>query len=662
MISKCTGLVAALSALWLSSCKYEPNIDANGFTCKSTADCPPNYACVNATQSNPGVCCNRPEAGLCSSQDASGSLTSFDSADSSTFLAEVGKPPVQDSAADLTTDRPVDVPLANDAMDVPDDVPPDASPDASPDVLLANAADVPASGTGGRSGSGGSVDGGGSDGGGSGGTGSVASSVISVNPAAASTDASPSSVISATFSAPMNSTTFTPAAFAVRRGTTAIAGTVAVLGSTATFTPSRPLVLAASYQATIAGGVKDVAGNQMAADYSWTFTARDGAYATSRAISGIGHNTSAPVLAATAGGDAVAAWEQFDDPTHGRTYAAQFSPTSGWFSPALVDTTDISSTAPSLAMSDDGSALTTFTTPAGAASSRFATATGWSATIVLAPGAWNLSLAMDGAGRAVAAYESGGVNAKGFTVAAGWGTEQMLSGNAIFPQVALTSAGTGIASFNAFVDAGEQVYVARYNGTAWLTADPVSAGSATIGNFSAASIDSAGVPVVLWSDSSQAFASRLVGGSWSAAQLVGSAPGAGEVIALSQEPTDTIVAVMSTQPDTEPAELWANVLAGGTWRTAKKLNVIDSPIISSPSVAVAPNGNAMVVWIQGGSVWVARQIEGTGWTLSQKLPDGAATTVTGAARVRMDASGRATIVFSRSDTSTTAHVRAVRFE
>jgi hypothetical protein len=313
-------------------------------------------------------------------------------------------------------------------------------------------------------------------------------------------------------------------------------------------------------------------------------------------------------------------------------------------------------------MSDDGSALVTFTTPAACASSRFTTATGWSAPTALAPQTLNLSLAMDGAGRAVAAYEASGVNAKGFTVAAGWGTEQMLSGNAIFPQVALTSAGTGIASFNALLTEGEQVYAARYNGTAWLTAEPVSPATASIGNFSAAAIDSAGVPVVLWCEKSQAYASRFVAGTWGAAQLVGPAPDNGEVLALSQEPTDTIVAVTSTMGASQPAEVWANVLAGGTWRTAKKLTVIDSPILGGPSAAVAPNGNALVVWLQGGSVWVARQIEGTGWTLGQKLPDGTAATVVGAARVRIDASGRATIVFSAADTATTTHVRAVRFE
>ena len=685
----------ALCAVALFSCTYDPKIDANGFTCRVPAACPAGYACVNATVSQPGVCCSHLDSGMCSTPDGNDSSRDGTSLDVSGTLKDAGG---------SSRDEADDLPLAPDLGAQPDDskpslaeaggeptfsdsaspsdLPPDiadapgggadSQPGQAPDVPTPDGrppsdvtspfdlpfADVPVSGS---DGGGGQADGAGETSGTE--TGSTSPSVISVIPAASGTGVAPTSVISATFSTAMDGGTFTAATFAVKLGGVSVLGNVTAAGSTATFTPSRPLVLLASYQVTIAGAVKSATGTAMGADFSWAFTVRDGSYGASRAVSATGHNLDGLVLAATAAGDAMAAWEQFDSPPNARTYSAQFSPSAGWFAPALVDMGDVSSTSPALAMSDDGSALTVFVTPTGTVSSRLVEGSNWSAPIALASTTANLSLAMDGAGKAVAAYEAGGpVNVKNFTAAAGWGGEQMLTGDAIFPQVALTAAGTGVASFNAFVTSGgEQVNVARYTGSAWLTAEPVSA-AGTTGNFSAVSIDSAGIPIVLWSDSGVAFSSRFTAGSWGAAEMVGPAPDSGEVIALSQEPTDNIVAVMSTLPGTQPADLRANILSGGAWRIVKKLNVNNDPITGGPSAAVAPNGNAIVVWIQGGEVWVARQIEGTGWTTSQLLPDGVATTLSGAPRVRIDASGRATIVFVRDDTTTTRHVRAIRFE
>jgi hypothetical protein len=461
----------------------------------------------------------------------------------------------------------------------------------------------------------------------------------------------------------MDPTSFTSATFAVKRGTNAVAGMLSVSGPTVTFAPSRALVLAASYQVTIASSVKAVGGATLGADYTWTFTVGDGTFSLSSAISAIGADCEGPVMGGNASGDREVLWTQTVDPTHTKVYAARYAPAVGWFAPALVDAVDAQSANPAVAMSDDGTAVAIYGVGATTVGGRFTSANGWSAPVPFAASAINLSIAMDGSGQAVAAYEAGGpVNAKTFSPATGFSAEQMLSGGAIFPQVALASVGSGVATFNAFVAGGnEQVFAARYTGTAWLTADPVSA--VGTGNFSAATVDSAATPIVMWSVNAQALSSRFVGTSWSQAAIVGPAPDGGEVIALSQEATDNVVAVMTSLPGTQPGLVWANVESAGSWRTATKLNVRDEPITGGASAAVAPNGNAIVVWIQAGAVWVARQIEGTGWILAQPLPDGTASAID-APRVRIDGSGRATIVFQRPDSApaTTNHIRAIRFE
>jgi len=55
-------------------------------------------------------------------------------------------------------------------------------------------------------------------------------------------------------------------------GATAVAGNVTYVGSTATFTPSVNLAANTLYTAAITMGAKDLAGNALAADYTWSFT------------------------------------------------------------------------------------------------------------------------------------------------------------------------------------------------------------------------------------------------------------------------------------------------------------------------------------------------------------------------------------------------------
>jgi len=77
------------------------------------------------------------------------------------------------------------------------------------------------------------------------------------------------SVIAATFSEEMDASTITTSAFYLSGGVT---GTVSYGTNTATFTPYSNLSNATTYTATITTGVKDVAGNNMAANYTWSFT------------------------------------------------------------------------------------------------------------------------------------------------------------------------------------------------------------------------------------------------------------------------------------------------------------------------------------------------------------------------------------------------------
>ncbi len=99
--------------------------------------------------------------------------------------------------------------------------------------------------------------------------------VQSVSPENGATDVNVNTTITATFSKPMDASTITTSTFTVKYSTgNAVSGAVSYNNTTRTamFTPSSPLDFGKTYTATISGTVKDVAGNAMGSDYSWSFT------------------------------------------------------------------------------------------------------------------------------------------------------------------------------------------------------------------------------------------------------------------------------------------------------------------------------------------------------------------------------------------------------
>ena len=106
----------------------------------------------------------------------------------------------------------------------------------------------------------------------------TAPTVTAVSPAAASTGVCLTRSASATFSEPMDASTINTTTFTVTDGGVAVAGTVSydAVSQVASFVPTSATGFAASrsFVATVrsgASGVKDLAGNPMAADRSWGF-------------------------------------------------------------------------------------------------------------------------------------------------------------------------------------------------------------------------------------------------------------------------------------------------------------------------------------------------------------------------------------------------------
>ncbi|MEK8090839.1 Ig-like domain-containing protein [Thermithiobacillus plumbiphilus] len=99
--------------------------------------------------------------------------------------------------------------------------------------------------------------------------------VTLVNPADASTGVCLNKAVNATFSEAMDPLTITNGSFTLQSaGSGPLGGTVSYNASTriATFTASNTLLANTSYTATVTNGVKDVAGNPLASNKTWSFT------------------------------------------------------------------------------------------------------------------------------------------------------------------------------------------------------------------------------------------------------------------------------------------------------------------------------------------------------------------------------------------------------
>lgn len=100
----------------------------------------------------------------------------------------------------------------------------------------------------------------------------TAPTITSTNPVDNAIEVPLNKMISATFSVPMNSATFTASSFTVKQANTTVAGIISYTNNTVTFVPALPLIENKVYTCTITTAVKNTIGTNMASNYVWDFT------------------------------------------------------------------------------------------------------------------------------------------------------------------------------------------------------------------------------------------------------------------------------------------------------------------------------------------------------------------------------------------------------
>jgi len=108
--------------------------------------------------------------------------------------------------------------------------------------------------------------------GGGSGTDTTAPMVNSVVPANNATAVALNSKLTVTFSEAMDPATINVSTFTLKQGANSVPGSISYTGTTATFTPSSVLSANMVYTGNITTGAKDLAGNPISSNYSWSFT------------------------------------------------------------------------------------------------------------------------------------------------------------------------------------------------------------------------------------------------------------------------------------------------------------------------------------------------------------------------------------------------------
>ena len=227
--------------------------------------------------------------------------------------------------------------------------------------------------------------------------------------------------------------------------------------------------------------------------------------------------------------------------------------------------------------------------------------------------------------------------------------------NAASPQVAVDPAGDAVAVWSRSDGANEIVQAAsRPAGGAWTGAVDLSvAGRDAV--EPAVAIDSAGNAVAVWSRSNGSrtvvqTATMAAAGGWSAPIDLSNAESNAEAPQVAVAPNGEAVIVWSLFNGANQIVQAASRPAGGTWTGAVDLSVAGRDAVE-PAVTIDSAGNAVAVWSRSdGSAFIVQSSTRAGGAWSSPPTDlSAAGGSAGEPWIAIDANGEAVVVWSRSD-------------
>lgn len=351
--------------------------------------------------------------------------------------------------------------------------------------------------------------------------------------------------VTATFSEAVLASSVTTTTFSVRAGAMPVAGSLAVVGATASFVPTARLSPAIDYTAVLSTGITDLAGNPMRAEIRWTFRTSTGGWTQRQLLeSDLTHAANTLKVAFSANGHGIATW--YLD----RAYAAIYAG-GAWTQGAPIS-------------------LATTNRPA--------------------------AVAIDSQGRATALLAAGGQLQAATFAAAAWGAPVEIdsgTGNIGTVAVATDDAGNAVAVWAQSDGSVPSIWANRYVvGTGWGTAVNLESAPASAFGPSLAVLPD-GTAFALWSQNNLVMSARMsAAGVWAPATQVGAGTFAPPTVAAG--PGGALIALWPSGAQLQAARY------NGAWGAPTTINGgTGDPFNGSPRLAFLASGKALALWTAG---------------------------------------------------------------
>ena len=387
-----------------------------------------------------------------------------------------------------------------------------------------------------------------------------------------------------------------------------------------------------------------------------------------------------PQVAFDGSGNAIAVWYQQSPGGFFGIYARPYVSATGWGAIEKILTADsaLNYLSPQVALDANGNAIIVFTAlvseiPPPLFTARYtALNASWAPATQLADNGVNPRIAVDTAGNALAVWEkrvgiSRDILASRYEASTStWDAARVISADlgGLAPQIAFDGSGNAIAIWEmldtANANGGYKIMSDRYvAGSGWnVQGLPTTIATGSAGNGPRLAVDAAGNAMAVWvqrdATTDSIFSSRYAGGSWGAPALVETSANWAAQPSVAMAANGNAVVVWQHVGLSDDTSIWARRYVAGVGGTAVRIDDLSGYTSGGfPQIAMDAAGNAMAVWIQGSYVWANRYAQGAGWAGATLTDSTAAGGSSAWPDVAVDANGNAIAVWSH--TSAPAH-------
>jgi hypothetical protein len=164
-------------------------------------------------------------------------------------------------------------------------------------------------------------------------------------------------------------------------------------------------------------------------------------------------------------------------------------------------------------------------------------------------------------------------------------------------------------------------------------------------------IGSSGDAFAVWSQSGSVWASRCAPSTgWGVAERI-AADDAGDAFdpQVAVDPSGNALAVWSQPDDAGFSQLWANHFTPNMgWGVAERISGEDGRV-GAARVALDPEGNALAVWNQMGSIWANQFTPRSGWSNAERITADEQTADAVDPQIALDPDGNGLAIWSQDD-------------